>query len=207
MNRLTRPDVSVDPTAARLIGPEVKIENISDKLLHLILNGPTLHSVPKDTLRFLLRQLYDELKAYEDTGLTPEEIVEMYGEMKTAYDESGGPYLVEATGLQAKRIIDRELAEVQGRLIVLPCKPGKLAYIVCDLRETEFPGIAEIIGPYHVCDVSPKGFWIQKKPGADRHFRYWREVGNTVFWSKQKAETARDSIIADANTAPSQKEV
>lgn len=120
MNRLTRPDVSVDPTAARLIGPEVKIENISDKLLHLILNGPTLHSVPKDTLRFLLRQLYDELKAYEDTGLTPDKIVEMYGEMKTAYDESSVPYLVEATGLQAKRIIDRELAGVQGRLIILP---------------------------------------------------------------------------------------
>lgn len=99
-----------------------------------------------------------------------------------------------------------EDAEEEGRLIVLPCKPGKMAYIVYDLRETDFPSVAEVVGPYHVRDVSPKGFWIQKKPGAETYFRRWYEVGKTVFWSKQKAEAARDSIIAEDTNVPGKKE-
>lgn len=66
MDRLTRPSITVDPTAARFMGPEVKIQDIGDKLLHLILNGPTINSINKDTLRHLVRQLYTELKCYED---------------------------------------------------------------------------------------------------------------------------------------------
>ena len=69
--RLTRPCVDVDQTAARHMGGEVKIQDIGDKLLDLILNGPTINGVNKDTLRHLLRQLYAELKVYEDANATP----------------------------------------------------------------------------------------------------------------------------------------
>lgn len=130
MDRLTRPGIDADQTAVRFMDGEVKIQDIGDKLLDLILNGPTINGIKKDTLRHMVRQLYAELKLYEDTGLTPEQILEMYGEMKTAYDGSGGPYMVEATGLQAKRIIDRELAEVQGRLVVLPCRIDSPVYLI-----------------------------------------------------------------------------
>lgn len=76
MERLTRPGVAVDPTAARLMFMDspAKVQNIHDRLLDLILNGPTLNGVNKDVLRQLLRQLYDGLKQYEDTGLTPERV-------------------------------------------------------------------------------------------------------------------------------------
>lgn len=74
MERLTRPDIDILQTAVRFMGAEVKIQDISDKLLHLILNGPTINSINKDTLRHLVRQLYTELKRYEDLEMTPEAI-------------------------------------------------------------------------------------------------------------------------------------
>lgn len=119
MNRLTRPDVSADPTAARHIGPEVKIEGISDKLLDLILNGPTLHSVPKDTLRFLLRQLYDELKAYEDTGIEPEELT---GLLRSPVYIAA--CVLNGASITHERAIEIAKAEVEGRLTILP-SPAK----------------------------------------------------------------------------------
>ena len=74
MDRLTRPEVMVDQTAARFMGSEVKIQDISDKLMHLILNGPTINSINKDALRHLVRQLYEALQRYEDLDMTPEDI-------------------------------------------------------------------------------------------------------------------------------------
>lgn len=81
MERLTRPNVSVDPKSDAFLNVTVTIETIRCKLLELILNGPTLNGVPKDVLRRLLRQLYDALKAYEDTGLTPEQILALKAEL------------------------------------------------------------------------------------------------------------------------------
>lgn len=82
MERLTRPNVSVVVATGKYIGPEVRVKDVGDKLLELILNGPTLNSVNKDVLRHLIRQLYDALKDYEDTGLTPEQIVVMKAELE-----------------------------------------------------------------------------------------------------------------------------
>ena len=66
MERLTRPGIDADQTAVRFMDREVKIQDIGDKVLELILNGPTINGVNKDTLRHLVRQLYTELKCYED---------------------------------------------------------------------------------------------------------------------------------------------
>lgn len=74
MDRLTRPEVMVVQTAARFMGSEVKIQDISNKLMHLILNGPTINSINKDTLRHLVRQLYEALQRYEELEMTPEDI-------------------------------------------------------------------------------------------------------------------------------------
>ena len=50
------------------------------------------------------------------------EIVAMRGEMVTAYDSDYKPYLLEATGSEAKHIVDLLNAEREGRLVVLPRK-------------------------------------------------------------------------------------
>ena len=66
--RLTRPGVDVDQTAARYMGSVVKIQDFNDKALDIVLNGPTINCVNKDVLRHLVRQLYAELKVYEEGG-------------------------------------------------------------------------------------------------------------------------------------------
>ena len=134
----------------------------------------------------MVRQLYDELYRYEETGLTPEQILEMYGEMKTAYDGSGGPYMVEATGLQAKRIIDREIAEVQGRLVVLPCSIESPVYLIhqaegqkrkpksyrvdeCDIDHFT---IGEAMIPM-ITAVSKDNEWHELIDGTQEGYEYW----------------------------------
>ena len=68
MDRLTRPTVNVDETAAKYMGTfPVDIRTYKDRLLELILNGPTLNGVSKDALRQIIRQLYGRLKEYEDS--------------------------------------------------------------------------------------------------------------------------------------------
>lgn len=70
MERLTRPTVEVDETAAKYMGSfPVDIRTYKDRLLELILNGPTLNGVSKDALRQIIRQLYGRLKEYEDATL------------------------------------------------------------------------------------------------------------------------------------------
>ena len=64
----------------------------------------------------------NRLADYEDTGLEPEEIEELRGEMITCYDESGVAYHVSADGSEAKHIVDLLMAESQGRLGVLERK-------------------------------------------------------------------------------------
>lgn len=104
-----------------------------------------------------------------------------------------------------EHIIELLNAEQEGRLIVLPCKPGKRAYLVHDLRESEFSSVADITGPYDVYHANLKGFYIRSKRGMTFFVR-WCEVGQTAFWSKEKAEAARDAIIAEDTNVPTKEE-
>lgn len=81
MERLTRPGITADQTAVRFMDEAVKIQDIGDKVLDLILNGPTINGVNKDTLRHLVRQLYTELKCYEDGTIVELEIANETGMM------------------------------------------------------------------------------------------------------------------------------
>ena len=118
MKRLTNAEVRVDASVDGMIGPLLDLTNLKPKLLNMILNGPTLNGVSKDTLRQIIRQLYSELAAYEDSGCAPEEVLP-----KDKADE---------IALKLMRLADleslcsytrlRELAEADkdGRLVVLP---------------------------------------------------------------------------------------
>lgn len=67
MERLTRPDVTVDDSAAQYmgLGKVVNLQTMNTKVLEIILNGPTINGVNKDVLRQIIRQLYARLQAYE----------------------------------------------------------------------------------------------------------------------------------------------
>lgn len=175
MERLTRHDVVTSLSAVRFMGAEVKIQDISDKLLHLILNGPTINSINKDTLRHLVRQLYDELYRYEELGRTPEELHELLF-------CSAGPF--------HKKMGEWMKAESEGRLIVSPIKPGDIVYWILDDD-----------GPYVSCgdkiiEVGTVGFFVGnntfdgKHETDDMYFFPFDVLGQHCFRSQEEAEAA-----------------
>lgn len=100
MERLTSPNINVDPDTDRFLhaaigGKEIDWKQSLDSTLNVLINGPTSNGFGKDIFRKMARDLYGRLKAYED-------IAELCGGFN--------------------RI--RELAEADkdGRVIILPCK-------------------------------------------------------------------------------------
>ena len=100
MERLTSPNINVDPDTDRFLhaaigGKEIDWKQFRDSTLNVLINGPTSNGFGKDIFRKMARDLYGRLKAYED-------IAELCG----GFDRL------------------RELAEADkdGRVAVLPCK-------------------------------------------------------------------------------------
>lgn len=128
----------------------------------------------------------DRLAAYEDTGLTPEEI-------KAPFTEDTMINLAaQALGVEPSRL--RELAEADkdGRVVVLPCKVGDTVYTnnrvlgadnamhdeICTRRIKGYSGNALnevwLISNGDYCDLSI----------------FPSEFGKTVFLSREEAEKA-----------------
>lgn len=129
MERLTRPNINVDPDTDRFLhavigGKEIDWKQCRDSTLNVLINGPTSNGFGKDIFRKMVRDLYGRLKAYEDTGLTPEEI-------KAPFTEDTMINLAaQALSVEPSRL--RELAEADkdGRVVVPPCKVGDKLYRV-----------------------------------------------------------------------------
>lgn len=108
MERLTRPNINVDPGTDRFLnaaigGKEIDWKQSRDSTLNVLINGPTSNGFGKDIFRKMARDLYGRLKAYED-------IAELCGGFARL----------------------RELAEADkdGRVVVKPCKVGDKLYRV-----------------------------------------------------------------------------
>lgn len=85
MERLTSPNINVDSGTDRFLhatigGKEIDWKQSRDSTLNVLINGPTSNGFGKDIFRKMARDLYGRLKAYEDTGWTPEMLRKM-GEM------------------------------------------------------------------------------------------------------------------------------
>lgn len=64
---LTREKVDVVPFGCGM--PETHLmQDWSDRMLDLILNGPTINGIKKDEVRAMLRETYTALKQYEKIG-------------------------------------------------------------------------------------------------------------------------------------------
>lgn len=69
IDKLTRRVINAEPGAVRCMTEETKaFADIDDKLLDLILNGPTLNSITKGQIRAMLRETYTALKRFEKIG-------------------------------------------------------------------------------------------------------------------------------------------
>lgn len=111
------------------------------------------------------RQVWEKLKAYEDSGLTPSDVRSLWGEwnaMISVLNSIGGGY---------ERL--RQLAEADkaGRLMMLPCKVGDTVYT---LTRT-FDG-ADVVGEAEL--------WWADIP----------QLGKTVFLTREEAEKALEAM-------------
>ena len=110
MERLTRPNINVDPDTDRFLhaaigGKEIDWKQSRDNTLNVLINGPTSNGFGKDIFRKMARDLYGRLKAYEDTGMYPESVEALkLSMMGKAISE-----VTEFDGLPIDRL--RELAE------------------------------------------------------------------------------------------------
>ena len=116
MERLTRPSINVDPGTDRFLhaaigGKEIDWKQSRDSTLNVLINGPTSNGFGKDIFRKMARDLYGRLKAYEDTGLSPQACAEAREIEETL---SGWDYSI-------SRMVDLMKADVEGRVVVLPC--------------------------------------------------------------------------------------
>ena len=124
MERLTRPNINVDPGTDRFLhaaigGKEIDWKQSRDSTLNVLINGPTSNGFGKDIFRKMARDLYGQLKAYEDTGLTPEEI-------KAPLTEDAMINLAaQALSVEPSRLREFAEADKDGRCVVLPCKVGE----------------------------------------------------------------------------------
>lgn len=188
MDRLTRPGIDAEQTAVRFMDGEVKIQDIGDKLLDLILNGPTINGIKKDTLRHLVRQLYDALKLYEDTGGTPQDIRNLQDKYGIILD------LNEKWAELGDYDHLRELIEAdrEGRIHILPCvvKPGDTLYILGYLDNLTN---AEILGPRYVVRTTTERIYYKFDHTRDKSSILdvsWSDIGKNVFLSREEAEEA-----------------
>ncbi len=129
------------------------------------------------------RKVWEKLKAYEDTGLTPEEVNDAVVGAKLMAKAK----VVSAFGVAAERL--RELAEAdkEGRLMVLPCKPGDLLWTF-----RSYP--VEQVYSFQVCSFTATDI---RTPNGRTMMNTSRcgvidalAVGKTVFLTREEAEAA-----------------
>ena len=187
MERLTRPNINVDPDTDRFLhaaigGKEIDWKQSRDSTLNVLINGPTSTGFGKDIFRKMVRDLYGRLKACEDTGLTPEEI-------KAPFTEDTMINLAaQALGVEPSRL--RELAEAdkEGRCIIPPCKVGETVYFVNAKQILEFAVVGYAVDEtgiswVHSEHVDKIGNTNERTFSPDR-------FGKNTFFTHEEAEKA-----------------
>lgn len=134
-----------------------------------------------------LDEIVNRLGAYEDTELTPEEVNDaVLGSKLLAKSQ-----LVSAFGVAAERL--RELAEADkdGRVVVLPCKPGDILWTFCS-----YP-IKQVYS-FQVCSFTATDI---RTPNGRTMMNTSRcgvidvlAVGKTVFLTREEAEKALEAV-------------
>ena len=120
----------------------------------------------------------ERLAAYEDTGLTPEEI-------KAPFTEDAMINLAaQALGVEPSRLRELAVADKDGRVVVPPCKVGDVVYGFHG-EKTILPMVAKWI------ETNTDGWCIavQYTPMAPRFYRF-SDFGKTVFLTREEAKKA-----------------
>lgn len=145
MERLTSPNINVDSGTDRFLhavigGKEIDWKQSRDSTLDVLINGPTSNGFGKDIFRKMARDLYGRLKAYEDTGLTPEEVERSKLEIEAGCVKA----IARMYGIDINRL--RKVAEAD--------RDGRVVVLAPEERTLDFPvkyKYTEICALYHFC--------------------------------------------------------
>ena len=131
------------------------------------------------------RKVWEKLKAYEDTGLTPKEV----NDAVLAAKLMAKAKVVSAFGVAAERL--RELAEADkaGRVVVLPCKVGDGLWTFCSHP-------VEQVYSFTVTDISTLNGRTMLNTSRCGVIDA-RDVGKTVFLTHEEAEKAFEEMKDD----------
>ena len=183
MERLTRPNINVDPDTDRFLhatigGKEIDWKQCRDSTLNVLINGPTSNGFGKDIFRKMARDLYGRLKAYEDTGLEPEAV-------ETVKLALAAKHLVDLETLNntpISRLVELAEADKDGRVVVLPCRQGDELWTYCNHP-------VKRVYSFTVSDVSTlNGRTVLNTLGLGTIRP--EDIGKTVFLTREEAEKA-----------------
>ncbi len=144
-----------------------------------------------ESMNLSLTDLYTRLKAYEDIGLTPEELKKKLRTFRHYEDKFGDR--------PAKRWDELCNAEDQGRLIVLPCKVGDTVYAlwpvptsakyviyIAEVKETRIAArMNRVLISFILEPIAFRG---------RRHEFFESDFGKLVFYSREEAEKALEGM-------------
>lgn len=134
----------------------------------------------------------ERLVAYMETGLEPETVVQLKQIAEIFNYDPGDP-------AQLKGLLDKlrawQKAEQDGRLVVLPCKPGDVVYFPVAGRWD-----SATIEHIEVWSTGVRFFWVQYDIGPETN-ELWDDgdfemddIGKTVFLTRQEAEAALEQM-------------
>ena len=117
------------------------------------------------------KEVWKRLKAYEDTGLSPEKVSWMKEVVEAAFDNDTS---------RIERAHNLHVADKEGRVVVLPCKVGDTVY---------FALLGRIIEKQVFSIVS---FSKSTRIYCGRTSEYFRpeDIGKTFFLTREEAEKA-----------------
>lgn len=130
------------------------------------------------------KQVWERLKAYEHTGLGPEEV-----ERSKLEIEAGCVKAIARTyGIDINRLRKLAEADKDGRLVVLPCKVGDRLYEVTGRKTISVYKVrairVELFGLFIDWDIVD-GFVWQSLSGINAG-----EIGKTIFLTREETEKA-----------------
>ena len=134
-----------------------------------------------------MKEVWKRLKAYEDSGCEPEEVLPKDKACEIALN------LMRLAGLESLCSYDhlRELAEADkdGRVLILPCKVGDTVYFARANPILQYKVTGYEMGEASISQVRSKH--IDKETGLTFNFTFRpSSIGKTVFLTHEEAEKA-----------------
>lgn len=115
----------------------------------------------------ILKNAINKLAAYEDTGLTSQEIEHMKTRMPLRYWAGENPDKMSIFGVSVSRIMELTKAEKEGRLLKLPYKKGYIKHDghmdEVELYSIDFSGYEIVYTYYGICELDNLPFEIDIK--------------------------------------------